>query len=245
MSKPLDLTGDKFGMLTVIRRAPDKFVGKDNRRKIAWYCDCDCGTKDFITTTDRLRLKSQKYKSCGCLSKKNQFQINRNKYEICKDYAVFYTHKNEKFYIDIEDVELVKNHTWCINQGYVIDRNGILLHRLLTNAPKDRDVDHINHNKLDNRKCNLRIVFDYENMWNQKLAKNNTSGVTGVNFNKQKNKWIARIAVNGEEIYLGSFDVFEDAFKARKKAEEKYYGEYSYDNSMKAGEEYGNLSYIS
>lgn len=243
MSVALDLTGQKIGMLTVKRRAPDVIVGKDKRRLRAWYCDCDCGTKDFITTTEKLR--NDKYKSCGCLSKSNQFKINRNTYEILENHVVFYTHNGEEFYVDKEDVDLVKQYTWFINQGYVINRDGILLHRLLTNAPSDKDIDHINHNKLDNRRCNLRIVYDYENLWNQKISKNNTSGATGVYFRKDTNKWFARIRVNGKEIYLGNFNTFEESLKARKEAEEKYFGEYSYDNSMKDGEKYGNLSYIS
>lgn len=230
-------------MLTVKRRAPDVIIGKNKKHLRAWYCDCDCGTKDFITTTEKLR--KEKYKSCGCLSKLNQFKSNPNKFEIFDDYAIFYTHNNEKFYVDIEDVELVKKYTWCINKGYVVNRDGVLLHRLLTNAPQNRDVDHINHNKLDNRKCNLRIVFDYENMWNQKIAKNNTSGATGVYSIKNKNKWMSRIMVNGNEIYLGTFNTFEEALKVRKEAEEKYFGKFSYDNSMKEGAKYGNLSHIS
>ena len=144
-------------MLRVKRRAPDIIVGKDRRRLKAWYCDCDCGTIDFITTTEKLRKGG--CKSCGCLSRKNQFQSNPNKFEIFDNYAIFYTHNNGKFYVDVEDVELVRQYTWCINNGYVVNRTGVLLHRLLISAPRNKDVDHINHNKLDNRKCNLRIVF--------------------------------------------------------------------------------------
>lgn len=243
MSNALDLTGQKIGMLTVKGRAPDVIVGKDKRHLRAWYCDCDCGTKDFVTTTEKLR--KEKYKSCGCLSKSNRFQTHPNKYELCEDYVIFYTHNNEKFYIDVKDVDLVKQYTWCINKGYVVNRDGILLHRLITNPPSNMDVDHINHNKLDNRRCNLRIVFDYENMWNQKISKNNTSGVTGVYFEKNTGKWIAKIYVNGKQIFLGRFNAFEEAVRVRKEAEEKYFGEYSYDNSMKVGEAYGDLSYIS
>lgn len=242
MSVALDLTGQKIGMLTVKRRAPDVIVGKGKRHLRAWYCDCDCGTKDFITTTEKLR--KDKYKSCGCLSKSNRFKIHRNAYEILENYVVFYTHNGEEFYIDKDDVDLVKQYTWCINQGYVINRDGVMLHRLLTNAPSYKDVDHINHNKLDNRRCNLRIVFDYENLWNQKISKNNTSGATGVYFDKDSNKWIALICVNRENKYLGRYPSFEEAKNARKQAEEKYYGEYSYDNSMREGEKFGDLSYI-
>lgn len=235
----IDLTGQKIGRLTVKRRAPD-IVDKEVRRKVAWYCDCDCGTKDFVTTSNKLRLKSNKYKSCGCLSKGNRFKPKRNKYYKQDDYTVFVTNNGDKFYVDNEDVDIVKEHTWFISHGYVMDRDGVLLHRMLLNSPQDMDVDHINHDKLDNRKNNLRITTTSQNMWNQKLAKNNTSGATGVSRIKN-NKWKARIKENGNEHYLGSFDTFNEALSARKQAEELYFGEYSYNNSMKGG---NNIEWI-
>ena len=72
-------------------------------------------------------------------------------------------------------------------------------------------------------------------MMNVGLRSNNTSGVTGVAFNKNLNKWVAYISVNKKRIHLGSYVSFDDAFTTRKKAEEKYFGEYSYDNSIKEG----------
>lgn len=231
MSQILDLTGQKYGKLTVKKRAPDIFVGSKNKRTIAWYCDCDCGTKDFITTTNKLRLKNQKYKSCGCLNKENQFKPSRNKYIVNDEYATFYTSKGEEFYVDIEDIDIVKERTWYANGAYICDRDGVMLHRLIMNPPKNMDVDHINHNTFDNRKSNLRIVSECENMWNRALSKNNTSGVTGVFADKTG--WIATIGFNNQQIRLGHFKDKNDAIKARKDAEEKYYGKYSYDNSMK------------
>ena len=62
--------------------------------------------------------------------------------------------------------------------------------------------------------------------------------------NKDSNKWMALICVNRENKYLGRYPSFEEAKNARKQAEEKYYGEYSYDNSMREGEKFGDLSYI-
>lgn len=232
MGRYLDLTGQKYGLLTVKSRAPDVIVGKDNTPKIAWYCDCDCGTKNYIVTTDRLRVKKEPCRSCGCLSRETRFKPRRNTYKILDDYAVFYTNNGTEFYVDKDDIETLKEHTWYIdNSGYIKDRDGIVLHRLIMKAPKDKDVDHINHNKLDNRKCNLRIVTEYENMWNQTLAKNNSSGTTGVY--QDKTGWRAVIGIYNKKIYLGHFKDKNDAIKARKNAEEKYYGRYSYDNSIK------------
>lgn len=89
-------------------------------------------------------------------------------------------------------------------------------------------VDHINHRKYDNRKFNLRTASRSQNNMNVGLKSNNTSGVTGVRWNKNRNKWESYIVINKKYIYLGLFKEFEDAVKARRKAEEKYFGEYAY-----------------
>jgi hypothetical protein len=74
----------------------------------------------------------------------------------------------------------------------------------------------------DGRVCTFR-----ENRMNHSRFKNNTSGYSGVTYRKEKNQWIARITVNYKRIFLGYFETKEEAIKARKQAERKYYGEYS------------------
>ena len=87
-------------------------------------------------------------------------------------------------------------------------------------------MDHINRDKLDNRKMNLRLCSPTENSRNISIAKNNKSGVTGVE--KMSNgKWRARIMVDRKGIHLGSFKTLEEAKEARMKAEIKYFGEFS------------------
>jgi hypothetical protein len=94
------------------------------------------------------------------------------------------------------------------------------------NCPNGMVVDHINGNPSDNRKQNLRIVTQHQNAMNARLNINNTSGTTGVSWDKENNKWIAAIGVNNKNIKLGRFINIEDAIKARKEAEDKYFGEY-------------------
>jgi hypothetical protein len=67
---------------------------------------------------------------------------------------------------------------------------------------------------------------------NTGLRSNNTSGVTGVHFDKRKNKWIARISANGQRIILGEYDNFDDAKNKRVISEDEYHGEFSYYNSQ-------------
>jgi len=83
-------------------------------------------------------------------------------------------------------------------------------------------IDHINHNKEDNRIENLTIKSQLENCKNQSLVKNNTSGVCGVTYRKDVNKWVAQIRANREYKFLGIFEDKEDAIKARKEAEIEY-----------------------
>jgi hypothetical protein len=83
-------------------------------------------------------------------------------------------------------------------------------------------IDHINGNPGDNRLENLREVDRWENAKNQKLAKNNASGVIGVEYwhsAKRSKQWVARISVQGKRIFLGYFGTFEEAVAARKAAE--------------------------
>lgn len=103
----------------------------------------------------------------------------------------------------------------------------VLLHRLawfyMTGEWPIEDIDHINGDRTDNRWCNLRCVSRHENSKNQKKRYTNTSGQTGVNFDKLNGKWLARIYnLEKKQINLGRFDTFEEAVAARKAAEIKY-----------------------
>ena len=116
----------------------------------------------------------------------------------------------------------------------IISKKRIRLSRLVMNVLDNHDVevDHIKHNLFDNRKSKLRLVDNCQNHMNQKLSSNNTSGCKGVGYVKKRNKWSAKITVRKKVISLGYYNDYNDAVKARKEAEEKYFGEFSYDNSM-------------
>jgi len=106
------------------------------------------------------------------------------------------------------------------------------IHRLvgdhfIENPENKRCIDHINHERTDNRAENLRWATTSENNMNASIKSNNTSGYPGVYFDKRRNKWVARISINGKETQLGYFLTIEEAIEARKQAEIQYYGEYA------------------
>jgi len=84
------------------------------------------------------------------------------------------------------------------------------------------EIDHINGDRTDNRICNLRDVSHKENMKNLKISKKNTSGVVGVTWNKNANKWQAQICIEKRYIHLGTFVNFNEAVNVRKLAEVAY-----------------------
>lgn len=232
-----DLTGKTFGRLTVIKQVED-YVTPKGKHSAKWLCKCNCGN---FTEVKGAELKRRRILSCGCLKRELLIENNKrykkkyNKYEICGSYVTMYTDNDEPFDIDLEDFWKVKDICWHKSCGYicgVVNRKIIRLHRYVTNCPDSMDVDHINHDTTDNRKKNLRIATRSQNMMNRKIYSNNTSGKVGVKQYGTNNKWSADISVNGTRIYLGSFENYDDAVKSRKQAEEKYFGKWSYDNSV-------------
>ncbi len=115
-----------------------------------------------------------------------------------------------------------------MNTGYRrirINKKGYYAHRLAWlymtgNFPKE--IDHINRIKDDNQFCNLRLATHQSNMQNRNIQENNKSGVTGVCWHKKRNKWCVNIKVNKIQKHIGYFANFNDAVKARKKAETEY-----------------------
>lgn len=83
-------------------------------------------------------------------------------------------------------------------------------------------IDHIDGDRSNNRISNLRPATDGINRRNMKLRSNNTSGINGVYWHKQCNKWNARVKVNGKDLSLGLFDTLEEAAKRRKEADSEY-----------------------
>ena len=103
----------------------------------------------------------------------------------------------------------------------------VFLSRYIMKPPRDKYVDHINGDTLDNRRCNLRICTAQENNRNSIKKRVNTSGYKGVHWNKHSQKWTASICLNSKSIHLGSFTEVEEAVKAYNVAAKKYFGEFA------------------
>lgn len=236
-NKAENLIGQKFGMLTVVSRADD-FITAKGKHKVRWNCVCECGKE---TVAYPIKLKKGLKKTCG--NHLNGEFEKRNKHKHCGSYTILYATDGRKIYVDREDYDKISNRRWSFNaQGYVVSRTlgyHELLSRVIMNCPDDKFVDHQGGEltRWDNRKTNLRIATVEENCRNIKIKSNNTSGVTGVTYHKRSGLWIARITYHKKRIHLGTFKFFEDAVTARKEAEEKYFGEWSYNNSQKLYEE--------
>jgi hypothetical protein len=142
--------------------------------------------------------------------------------------------------IDLEDIDKIPSCKWGLkkNKGKCYcgckDENNknMFLHRVIMGVLDDNTVvvDHINHDGLDNRKCNLRICTQSENMANKSILGSNKTGTIGVAWDKSHKKWCAYITVNYKRMHLGYFKEIEEAIKTRKEAEQKYFGEFTPTN---------------
>jgi len=111
--------------------------------------------------------------------------------------------------------------------------NPIAMHRFIMNPPEDKIIDHKDGNGLNNQKNNLRICSHSQNKINILNYKNNTSGFTGVIFDKERKKWIARIKIEGKTINLGRFNSKEEAIKIRHNKSIELFGDFT--PSIKTG----------
>jgi len=139
------------------------------------------------------------------------------------------------FIFDKDDLSLVSNYTWSLARGYVRTlRAGktLLLHRLITQVRDRIQVDHINQDKMDNRKSNLRVATHEQNQWNRGRRCDNTSGFNGVCFDKRSGLYMAYINANHQRYYLGYFSTPHQAALAYDQAAVKLHGEFACLNGV-------------
>lgn len=103
----------------------------------------------------------------------------------------------------------------------------VLIHRYILNPPANMVIDHINGNKLDNRKCNLRVVTTHQNNMNRSKGVKGSSQYKGVSYIASRKRWMAGIQVNNKSINLGFYKSEVNAAQAYNFAAEKYFGEFA------------------
>ena len=138
--------------------------------------------------------------------------------------------------IDGNDYEWLNQWKWCANYikpNYCCARRKakknkriIYMHRLIMTAPSNMQVDHINHNGLDNRRLNLRLVTNTQNAWNQRSA-GGGSKYKGIYWNLRDRLWYANIMKNGKRVFLGCYKTEITAAKAYDKTAREYFGEFA------------------
>lgn len=122
--------------------------------------------------------------------------------------------------VDNEDYNTLSQFKWYYGLGYAIRGDGkktFFLHHLILPKKIGLDIDHINRNKLDNRRNNLRYCTRSENKFNGAKYSINTSGYRGVTWHKYIKKWQAQVTLNYKNYSIGYFDTALKASKAYKK----------------------------
>lgn len=218
--------GKKYYFLTVI--------GIDYREQngypvLMFVCQCDCGN---IKTLYAGHVKQGNTKSCGCMTRIENGIPNKkyNRYNLDGEYGIGYTSKGEEFYFDLDDYEKIKDVCWHLSRGYVIGRiislkKDVFMHWIVLGITEEGDLepDHINRDRKDNRKKNLRMCTHGDNNKNMSTPCTNLSGVTGVSFDNFGKSW--RAVISGKK--LGRFKNKEDAIIARLRAEKEIYKEFA------------------
>ena len=136
--------------------------------------------------------------------------------------------------VDAEDYERLSRHKWCAggkgDNCYAQrkeDGKTIEMHREIINIPTGFVCDHKNHNRLDNRKCNLRSCTYSQNAQNRRPCSNGTSRYKGVHWDRIRRKWRAKIKINGREIHIGYYEYEQDAAIAYDDMAIELFGEFA------------------
>lgn len=224
MKYKYDLTGQKFGKLTALYPVQDK------SHRARWHCICECGKEKDVLQQN---LSNGHVRSCGCVLSQSSLARMKN----YNDSVGRESHNETKtrlyrIWIGIKSRCLVnttsgyKNYggrgisicdgwihsfsafsSWAMQNGY---NDSLTIDRI------DPDGDYCPEN------CRWTTMSEQE--FNKRISSRNTSGVTGVSFNKKHKRWVAYIGIEGKLYHLGSFKCIDDAIKARKDAETKFFG---------------------
>lgn len=219
-----DLTNERHGRLVPYEIDEEKSKPGD----IYWKCRCDCGN---ITSVSSRNLRSNSIRSCGCLRK--EISSRPNRYELFGEYGkCYFNDSNEFFLFDTRDLDIVTSHTWRKSNGYVrsdemrIDGNihAIMFHRKVmskyNNNIIDLDIDHKDHNPLNNRYDNLRLCTRSENQLNRNFKNISSTGERNIYLNRLNDKFRFESKFDGNTKYA-----YFNTLKEAKEFKNKYFME--------------------
>ena len=176
-------------------------------------------------------------------------RLGFNKYKFLDDYGEFYIYNKKKemftVLVNKEDLErlILFDRRWNAawredSQSYYpmcseyisthVHNKTHYLHRWIFDYPKNTVIDHINHNTLDNRRCNLRLTEQKKNLEHRNgKNKNNKSGYRNVFWDSRKNKWTVHLCKDYHNIHVGDYDDLDEAGRVAEEARQKYYGKFA------------------
>lgn len=210
----------------IYRNIKNKFIVtiyNSNKKKYIGSFD---KLEDAVLSLENAKIEKEKIEREKLLSITKEYNENGNCIIKIQETEVII---DEELYYDI-----IK-YKWHINKyGYcigIINGKDVRLHRYIMNYTGIDFIDHINHNKLDNTRKNLRIVTPQQNSINTSSRKGSTSKYVGVSYDNSRNKWLAMITIDRKLKNLGRFNNEIDAAKVRDAATKQY------------NKEYGNLNF--
>ncbi len=198
------------------------------KRTISRVCRCCAG--EFFVTPYVVEIGKGLYCSQSCHYGKQAQRVALNADGVTATVALHAADGSIRAHalIDASDADFAGQWPWHLSDsGYAVrgDRQDgklriLRLHRELFGiAPGDhREVDHINRNKLDDRRSNLRVATRDEQMQNVPSKPGSSSQYRGVHWHRHRKKWVARIGVGGKSMYLGLFSSEAEAAEAARAA---------------------------
>ena len=208
-AKPrIDLKEKPFGRLIA-----KKIAGRNKSGNILWECLCVCGNKVLVCGGD---LRNGHTQSCGCLKKEKATKhgmVGTATYRVWNSMLQRCNNEKNTHYEYYGGRGITVCNSWFKFEDFFKDM-GI--------KPEGLTLERI-QNDLGYAKENCKWATPQEQSRNQRLKKNNTTGVSGVRWNKQRNKYQVTIKVNYKSIYIGRYNALEQAIRARQQAEQKYW----------------------